>query len=221
LILSPADNGLRACPGKHGGDEESDEPFHKRRIPVSMYPILIGGPAVEPVTLAEMKAYLRVDDDAEDELLTGLIKAARLMVEAASRRILVEQRWRVTLDCWPQAGVVMLPLSPLIAVESIKVLDAAGTAAEIAPDAIDADAVSDPPCIVVSAPPQPGRARGGIIIELRAGYGSDPDTVPATLRLAVKILVARWFENRGDVSGEQTLPPEAVALIAPFRRTRL
>jgi uncharacterized phiE125 gp8 family phage protein len=45
--------------------------------------------------------------------------------------------------------------------------------------------------------------------------------VPASLRLAIRILVAHWFENRGDVVGEQILPPEALALVAPFRRARL
>jgi uncharacterized phiE125 gp8 family phage protein len=186
-----------------------------------MNPILVDGPAVEPVTLAEMKTYLRVDDDAEDELIAGLVKAARLTVEAASRRILIGQRWRVMLDRWPQAGAVPLPLCPLISIESITIIDASGTATEISPDAIAVDALSDPPRIEVSSSPQPGQARNGIVIELIAGYGSAPEAVPATLRLAVKILVARWFENRGDVTGEQALPPEAAALIAPFRRARL
>jgi uncharacterized phiE125 gp8 family phage protein len=186
-----------------------------------MYPILIDGPAVEPVTLTEMKTYLRVDDDQEDELVAGLIKAARLMVEAASRRILVEQRWRVVLDRWPEGGAVMLPLSPLMGLESIRVVGQDGTATEVSPAAVEADPMSDPPRIVVSPAPDPGRPRGGIAIELRAGFGATPDTVPATLRLAVKILVARWFENRGDVTGEQTLPPEALALIAPFLRVRI
>jgi uncharacterized phiE125 gp8 family phage protein len=69
--------------------------------------------------------------------------------------------------------------------------------------------------------PAPGKARNGIEIGLRAGYGASPDAVPATLRLAIRILVAHWFENRGDVIGEQILPPEAMALVAPFQRARL
>jgi len=32
-------------------------------------PVLIAGPAVEPVSLAEMRAYLRLDDGAEDDLV--------------------------------------------------------------------------------------------------------------------------------------------------------
>jgi len=188
-----------------------------------MTPIFVEGPAVEPVTLAEMKAYLRVDDDdeAQDAVIAGLVRAARLVVEAASRRVLIEQSWRVVLDRWPPAGVVLLPLSPLIAVESIKVFAAAGAAAEIAPAAIESDALADPPRVAVPDAPEPGRARNGIVIALKVGYGAAPEAVPATLRLAVRILVAHWFENRGDVAGEQILPPEALALVAPFRRARL
>jgi uncharacterized phiE125 gp8 family phage protein len=192
-----------------------------RGIPVIMNPIQVEGPAVEPVPLADMKAHLRVDHDAEDALIEGLTKAARLMVEAASRRLLVEQTWRVVLDRWPETGTLLLPLSPLIAVESITFVDASGGSIAIPPERIDADGMSDPPRIAVSDPPQPGRARNGIVVTVRAGYGAAPEDVPATLRLAVKIIVARWFENRGDIAGDQTLPPDALALIAPFRRARL
>lgn len=186
-----------------------------------MIPIFVDGPAVEPITLSEMKAYLRLDDDAEDELVAGLIKAARLMIECASRRVLIEQRWRIVMDDWPQGGKVLLPIAPLLAVDGIRVFDAAGTATSVPASSIETDVMSDPPRILVSDAPQPGKARNGIEIELRAGFGPSPDAVPATLKLAIKILVAQWFENRGDVVGEQMLPPQAMALVAPFQRVRL
>ncbi|MEE1611225.1 head-tail connector protein [Microvirga sp. CF3016] len=188
-----------------------------------MIPIFISGPAVEPITLAEMKAYLRVDDDdgTQDDLIAGLVKAARLMIEAASRRILIEQRWRVVLDRWPAGGTILLPLSPLIAVDGITVTDAAGNATEVPASAFESDVLSDPPRIVVVGAPEPGRPRNGISIALRAGHGTAPEVVPAPLKLAIRILVAHWFENRGDVIGEQILPPEALALVAPFQRMRL
>lgn len=187
-----------------------------------MNSILIGGPAVEPVTVPEMKAYLRVDDDdAQDDLIAGLVKAARLTVEAASRRILIEQRWRVVLDRWPQDGTVTLPLLPVIAVDGIEIFDAAGTATEIPAGSIDSDLLSDPPRVTVSDAPEPGRARNGIAIDLRAGYGATSDAVPATFKLAIRILVAHWFENRGDIPGEQILPAAALSLLAPFQRARL
>lgn len=186
-----------------------------------MIPILIAGPAVEPVTLPEMQAYLRLDGDAEAELVAGLIKAARLVVEAAAGRVLIEQRWRVVLDRWPDTRTIPLPLAPVIAIDRIRVQGAEG-AVDLPPQAFAADLLGDPPRLRIAATaPEPVSAANGISIELRAGFGPDSAAVPATLRLALKILVARWFENRGDIAGDQAMPPEALALVAPFRRARL
>jgi uncharacterized phiE125 gp8 family phage protein len=186
-----------------------------------MLPILVDGPAVEPVALPEMRAYLRVDGEAEDELIAGLVRAARLIVEASSRRILVASRWRLVLDRWPSERIIHLPLSPLLSVERIAVA-ASGGPQEVPPAAYTADRVSDPPRIVVGPEaPDPVEARAGIAIELVAGFGDAPDAIPDPLRLAVKMMVARWFENRGDIAGEQSLPMDALALVMPFRRARV
>lgn len=57
-------------------------------------------PAVEPVTLAEAKLHLRTysSDTDEDDLISGLIAAAREWVEDYTGRALVEQRWSLALD---------------------------------------------------------------------------------------------------------------------------
>lgn len=186
-----------------------------------MIPVFVEGPAVEPISLSDMKAYLRLEDGGQDDLVLGLIKAARLMVEAASRRLLVEQRWRIVMDRWPKGGTVLLPLSPVLAVDGVRILDAAGAATDLPPGSIEWDAASDPPCLTVSGAPEPGKARHGIEIALRAGYGASPEAVPETLRLAIRILVAHWFGSRDDIAGEPALPPDAAVLMAPFRQALL
>jgi uncharacterized phiE125 gp8 family phage protein len=187
-----------------------------------MIPILIDGPAVEPVSLSEMRAYLRRTDTAEDDLLAGLVKAARLMVEAASGRILVEQSWQLMLDRWPTGRAIALPLAPLIGIDRVRVFDAQAQPTDLPVSMVEADPASDPPRILVDeSAPEPGRPARGILIDLRVGFGARAEDVPASLRLAVKIMVAHWFENRGDVAGAQSLPGEASALTAPFRRARL
>ena len=188
-----------------------------------MNSILIAGPAVEPVTLAEMRGYLRLDDTAEDDIVNALIRTARQSVEAASGRLLIAQSWRVALDRWPDDRAVSLPVSPLVAVDGIRVFNAGGLPAVVSPTLYQADAASDPARILIDpAAPAPGRMLQGIEIDVRVGYGAAADTVPAPLRHAIRFLVARWFENRGDgPDPESPLPSDVLALIAPFRRARL
>jgi uncharacterized phiE125 gp8 family phage protein len=187
-----------------------------------MTPLLIAGPAVEPVTLPEMRAYLRLDDGAEDDLVAALVKAARLVVEAACGRQLVEQTWRFVFDRWPGGRNVRLPLSPLIRVERIRVFDAAGAPADLTPALYRAESASDPPRVVVgSAAPEPGLSSEGIHLDAAVGFGPASTDVPAPLAQAIRLLVARWFENRGDAPADTTLPPDVAALVAPYRRARL
>lgn len=189
-----------------------------------MSPILIAPPLAEPVSLAETKLYLKVDVPDEDDLVRTLITAARLLVEAACGRLLIQQTWRLVLDHWPQQGEIRLPLSPVTQVVAARVYNAAGIPQVLAASALEAVAGTDPPLLVIPTAVQPpGRARGGIEIDLLAGYGPMAASVPQALRQAILMLVARWFELRGDVAGrgDARLPADVLALVAPFRRARI
>lgn len=189
-----------------------------------MTPIALTPPASEPVTLAEVKLFLRLDAGEEDELLGTLITAARLMVEAASGRMLIDQAWRIVLDRWPERGEIRLPLAPVSAISAARVFDLLGRAQPVASLALALDLGADPPVIrVLGEVPETGRERGAIEIDVIAGYGASPLAVPAPLRQAVLRLTTRWFEQRGDVVGRDAaaLPADILALIAPYRRARL
>ena len=62
---------------------------------------LITPPAVEPVTLADAKAHLKVDTTDDDALITALITAARARAEWHTGRALITQSWTLWLDAWP------------------------------------------------------------------------------------------------------------------------
>jgi hypothetical protein len=64
---------------------------------------IISQPAVEPVTLAQARAWCRVDSDytGDDTLIATLITGARQDVETITRRALVTQQWKMVLDCFP------------------------------------------------------------------------------------------------------------------------
>ena len=83
-----------------------------------MIPLRIDAAAVEPVSVADLRGYLRVDSDdggTEDGLLQALITAVRASLEIETRRILVPGRYRIALPGWPPGGRLPLPLSPLVA----------------------------------------------------------------------------------------------------------
>ena len=57
--------------------------------------ILTGAPEAEPVTLTDARSFLRLQGTADDELLSGLITAARQDIERASARISRRERQNV------------------------------------------------------------------------------------------------------------------------------
>lgn len=186
-------------------------------------PELLAGPAVEPLTRAEAKAYLRIDTDAEDLLVDALILAARRAVEAQTGRVLLEQTWRFVRDAWPLSNVIVTPLAPVRAILAASVTLADGSSAVVPEEALILRADRAPALIHVEPAlvPRPGVAAGGISLTVTAGYGAAADDVPADLIQAVRLVMAHFYEHR-DGSGEaQKLPATLVALLAPYRLVRL
>ena len=188
-----------------------------------MTPILLSGPAIEPAPLVEAKAWLRVDHNSDDDLISALITAARLTLEAATRSMFNTQSWRLVYDQWPGGDVFAIPLAPFLTLDGMRVRDAANVAAVVPPASYVLDSAPGSARIAFTiAPPAPGRAIGGIEIDVSVGFGAAAADVPAALRLAIKMLAARWYENRGDaVSDAEALPADIASVIAPFRRPRL
>lgn len=184
---------------------------------------LLAGPAEEPVSLAEAKAFLKVDDNAEDGLITTLIGAARLHVEGITGRALIAQSWRIVLDEWPESGVVKLPVSPLLSVTAINAIDAHGASHDIglAQFSSDRDRLFVPR--VVTGMPSL-QERSGIEIDYVAGFGADAEQVPTDIKQATLGLVAHWHEHRDAVivAGSGAVVPSGFdRLVARYKRVRL
>lgn len=187
--------------------------------------ILTAGPAEEPVTLAEARAFIRLDDTSEDMLVTALITAARATLEAETRRAFVTQQWRLLLDRFPEEAI-LLPLAPVSAVAAVSLVARAAPDEMLDAALYELDLASEPPRIWRAeggAWPQAKRRAAGIAIDFIAGYGG-AEAVPQALKQAVLLLVAHWFETRlpvafGDAGAD--IPLTVAALIAPYRRFRL
>ena len=157
---------------------------------------VITPPTVEPVTLTEAKAFLRVDGTAEDTLITSLIVAARERGEELSRRAFLTQTLEMTVDCLPSQRTLALLRPPLISVTSVTYRDYYGVSAVWTDYRTDTN--SQPGKIIFTS--KPGvylQESGAVTIRYVAGYGSAASAVPERIKNAILQLVAQWYENRG------------------------
>jgi uncharacterized phiE125 gp8 family phage protein len=187
--------------------------------------MLIGAPAMEPVSLAEAMSWLREDASDEDQLIQALIVSARMTLEAYTRRFFVAQDWRLVFDAWPSSIRTMsslaIPFAPFRTVTAIRIYDVANAPALAPTNSYRAAAASDGGRIIFNAPPQsPGRRADGIEVDFSVGYGPLATDTPEPLRRAMLLLVAHWRERRGDES-KDSLPAAVAQLAHPFRRERL
>jgi uncharacterized phiE125 gp8 family phage protein len=181
---------------------------------------LITPPAVEPVTLDEAKAHLKVNTVDDDALITRLISAARARAEWHTGRAFIAQSWILWLDRWPGCAVVEIPLPPLVAVTSVAAHDGDGSATTLDPSSYTVDMASQPGRIRFDCSmPSNLRAINAIAIAFEAGYGDGTTDVPAPLREAILEIVAELYVHRGD--GPEELSLTAQALLAPSRIFKL
>ena len=189
--------------------------------------VLTSGPAIEPVTLAEAKAHLRVDTTAEDTLIASLIVTSRLHVEAAVGLALISQGWSYVLDDWPPGSALKLPLRPVQSIAAVRLYDEDAVVTTLPAGSYFLDGAGVPPRLVRRGAlvwPKPGRIANGIEIAFIAGYGNAAADVPAPIRQAILLLVAHWYDHRSPVEiGHLAEPvPDMVSeLLAPYRSIRL
>ena len=180
----------------------------------------LGSPIEPAVSLADMKAHLRVTDASEDALITAQITAATRAIEARGGIALVARPLRLTLDEAPQ--ILALPRNPVFQIDAVDVIDRAGAATVVDPALYDFEPGA--PARLAARGPWPFTPLiiGGVRIDFTAGWAAAAD-IPEELTLAVKLLAAHFYENREGAGAEKLFStPQAIdALIAPWRRARL
>lgn len=159
-----------------------------------------------PLTLAEVKAYCRVDSSAEDSLITSMLYAATAAAEKETGRSLLPQVWDLTLDKFPSA--FELTRAPVVGVVSIIYTDTTGASQTLDPSMYVLD-TSDGFGTAYVVPtfstewPSTQEQINAVRVRYSAGY-TDAATVPEPIKNWIKAQVAAMYENRQAESFKQT-----------------
>jgi uncharacterized phiE125 gp8 family phage protein len=162
-------------------------------------------PAVEPVTLAEAKAHLRVDTSDDDTYIGTLITAAREWCEEYLDRTLVHTQWVMRFDRFPSSGEhpVELPRPPMVAsgtatAVTVTFTQEAGTTSTYSTAEYRVDRNATPGAIlpIYGGTWTPHRQDDNAIsVTWWAGYGATGSSVPAAIRHAILMLVGHWYDG--------------------------
>jgi uncharacterized phiE125 gp8 family phage protein len=193
---------------------------------------LITPPAVEPISLTEAKAHLRVDHSDDDAMIQLYIQAARSYVDGEDGflgRCLVTQTWELTIDAFPD-NEIKIPLPPLQSVVSVNYDDSAGNGQSVAASNYYVDVASEAGWVVpVSGFNWPTTLDGvnAVRVQFVAGYAPPSSSpieltanVPAAIKAGMLLMIGAMFERREDADGALNpfvLPTAAHYLFRPFR----
>ena len=195
---------------------------------------VVTAPTVEPLTLEEVRLFLRIDTTDEDQLLSLLISDARQQVENITKRALISTTYLYSRplprvqrgvlsgpfrkladqDEFPFASVhkIELPMGRLQSVTSVERRDGdAGTWATMAADTYRTDTTVEPGVIW----PVDGWSDDLNVDHLRityvVGYG-DEDDVPAPLKRAMLMAIGEAYRER-ELGG---FPEAALRACQPY-----
>ncbi len=157
-------------------------------------------PADGPVTAAQLRARLRLNDDSEDDELSEMLGAAVELFEHDTGRPVLATGYRQDLGAWP-AGPVVLGRGGVTAVTAVGRYLADGSAEDLAAGEWVADLTTAPPRVYLAATPAAVTTAAGIAVSpvgyvrFTAGW-ANAAAVPKAVLTALKLMGGHWYENR-------------------------
>ena len=160
-------------------------------------------PAVEPVSVSEAKAHLRVDTDDDDTYIETLITAARQWAETYLDRSLVYTQWEMKLDLFPWE--IEMPRPPMAqegtttAVSITYTLNESLGTATLSTSEYRVDRASTPGVARTNyggSWPSHLADQNSVTVTWWGGYGSSGSDVPAAIRHAILMHVGHLYERR-------------------------
>jgi uncharacterized phiE125 gp8 family phage protein len=160
---------------------------------------LVTGPSSEPITLAEAKLYLRVDDSTEDALITSIITAARRKFENDTYHYLLPQTWELYLNQNEiNAEPISLNKSDITAISNVKYYDQSNTQQTLSTNDYQTAIQGRPYSIQLTTVPQVYNRLEAMVIRFTLGY-TNAAAVPEDIKIAIKTLIGTLYENRQTI----------------------
>ena len=193
-------------------------------------------PTAEPLSLQEVKDYLRVEDSTDERILQPLITAARLFAETHMNRSLMQQTITLNLDAAMDQddplyegirtapdlnyfkNYIVLPKSPVQSVTSVKTFDDNDTATTFAATKYYVDTSREPARIVLRTGetfPTALRVANAIEVVYVAGYSS-AFAIPEPIKIGMLQHIAYLYEHRGDMYEAASPPNIMKSLYSPY-----
>jgi uncharacterized phiE125 gp8 family phage protein len=155
-------------------------------------------PASEPVTLAEVKEWLRMvsGDTSQDTTLNTLISACRIKAENYTGRSFVARTYTWELDSKEATGTIWLPRPDVTSITSLKTYDSDGNPTTVT--STNYELVEG----LYLVPRNDGwtisrKDRAAQIVYVAGSYTDETDT-PADIKTAIMRTIATQYELRTD-----------------------
>lgn len=188
------------------------------------------------ITLAELKAYLKVDSSDDDTVLNIIKQTVDAWAKDYTGRTLCTTTYQMFIDTLYDIdrsiieGVyvapdmeltrraIHLPFSPVSSISHVKYYGDDDVAVTYASSNYFLDNASEPSRFTLKTGktyPSGIRPVNGFEIQYVAGYG-DNTAVPLPIKQACLIYGAHLFEQRGDTENNPIAPTTATRLLTPF-----
>lgn len=182
---------------------------------------LVTPPAIQAVSLEEVRRHLVVTHNDDDLVLDALREAAIGKIDGPDGigYCMEAQTWRLSLDCFPRE--IRIPLRPVASVTSITYVDPDEATQTLAASGYRVG-IAGGSCRIWEAPnaswPALADVPNAVEVTFVAGTGA-----PMLLKVAVLQMIAHWYEHRAAAmeSAPSEVPMAARHIINGFRGGRV
>jgi len=176
----------------------------------------------EPITNTYLKNFIRVDFSTDDDIITSVIKSARMLVEQFIGQALVTKSLKsyfYNFEAWDLDGTyynLELPFSPVTAIGAVKLVGVDGT--ETATTDFVFTGLEEKNIRVNRILSLTQGTNEGYIVE----YTASNSAIAEPIKQAIAMLAGEMYENRQDSAVDvsiASLPYNVTAILRPYKKT--